>query len=81
MTAAAELRAKALEFAAAGRPAEAAKFLHRALRALPVDVADIEAISLRIRVLATLGYTEAEAGSVPDGLVHLGTAHALASGL
>lgn len=81
VTAAAELRAKAVEVAAAGRPAEAVKILHQALRALPVDSADTEAITMRIRVLVSLGYTEAEAGSVPDGLVHLGTAHALANGL
>jgi len=36
---------------------------------------------MRIRVLVSLGYTEAEAGSVPGGLVHLGTANALAAGL
>jgi CHAT domain-containing protein/tetratricopeptide (TPR) repeat protein len=81
VTAAAELRGKAVEVAAAGRPAEAVKLLHQALRALPVDSADTEALTMRIRVLVSLGYTEAEAGSVPDGLVHLGTANALANGL
>jgi tetratricopeptide (TPR) repeat protein len=81
VAAAADLRGKAVEVAAAGRPAEAVKLLQLALQALPVDDTDVHAVTMRIRVLVSLGYTEAEAGSVPGGLAHLGTANALASGL
>jgi tetratricopeptide (TPR) repeat protein len=81
VTAAADLRSEAVEVAAAGRPAEAVKLLQLALQTLPVDNTAVDAVTMRIRVLVSLGYTEAEAGSVPGGLAHLGTANALASGL
>src|SRR5882757_1893379 len=76
-----ELRAQALEETAAGRPAEAVKLLRRALHSLPVSSGETDVVTVRTRVLATLAYAVAETGSVADGLVHLGTANDLVSGL
>jgi tetratricopeptide (TPR) repeat protein len=76
-----EFRRKALERVQASRSADAIKLLRQALRALPVTSGNPEAIMVRIRVLATLAFAEAETGSVADGLVHLGTASDLVSGL
>ncbi|WP_235921709.1 CHAT domain-containing protein [Lentzea tibetensis] len=72
--AAAALRERARKTAAQGRPAEAVRLLRQALRTLPVSTGDHEAIAVRVRVLCTLAYAEAEIASVADGLVHLGTA-------
>lgn len=60
-----------------GRTAEATKLLRQALQALPVGFSTPDAIELRIRALSALSYTEAETGTVADGLVHLGTANDL----
>jgi tetratricopeptide (TPR) repeat protein len=76
-----ELRAQALEEAAAGRPAEAIKLLRRALYSLPMASGDVDVVTIRTRVLATLAYAVAETGSVADGLIHLGTASDLVNGL
>ncbi|WP_238598754.1 CHAT domain-containing protein [Saccharothrix sp. ALI-22-I] len=48
--------------------------LRRALGALPVTSPNVEATTVRIRILITLSYGEAETGSVEHGLAHLGTA-------
>lgn len=64
----------AQQTAAQGRPAEAVRLLRQALRTLPVNTGAMETISLRVRVLCTLAYAEAEVTTVADGLVHLGTA-------
>ncbi|MFL6144752.1 MAG: CHAT domain-containing protein [Labedaea sp.] len=63
------------------RSADAIKLLHQALRALPLASGDPDAVTTRIRVLATLAFAEAETGSVAAGLVHLGTAGDLLNGL
>jgi CHAT domain-containing protein len=81
VTAAAELRRKAVAAAAAGRPAEAIKILNRALRVLPVDSGSAEVVAIRARVLLSLGWVQAETASLADGLVHLGTARDLVRGL
>jgi tetratricopeptide (TPR) repeat protein len=74
-----ELRNRALNQAQAGRSAEAIKLLRQALSSLPVTAGRPDAIMVRIRVLATLAFAEAEIGSVKDGLMHLGTASDLVS--
>jgi tetratricopeptide (TPR) repeat protein len=79
--AAGELRQRAVDVARGGRSADAIKLLHQALRALPVTSGNLDATAVRIRVLSTLAYAEAETGSVDDGLVHLGTASDLVRGL
>ncbi|MER5263646.1 CHAT domain-containing protein [Actinosynnema sp. NPDC002837] len=48
--------------------------LRRALRALPVMSPSVEATTVRIRILITLSYGEAETDSVEDGLARLRTA-------
>ncbi len=72
--AAADLHRKAFRAASAGRPADAVTLLRRALRALPVISPGVEATTVRIRVLITLSYGEAETDSVEDGLARLRTA-------
>ncbi|KAA2262437.1 CHAT domain-containing protein [Solihabitans fulvus] len=76
-----QLHRRAVATSAKGRPAEAMKLLNRALRALPADSADLEAITVRTKVLNSLAYAEAETGSVADGLAHLDTATELLGGL
>ncbi|MEU5697116.1 CHAT domain-containing protein [Actinosynnema sp. NPDC020468] len=76
---ASELHVQAFRAASAGRPADAVKLLRRALGALPVTSGDVEATTVRIRILITLSYGEAETVSVADGLAHLGTATDLVS--
>ena len=71
---AADLHKKAYRAASAGRPADAVTLLRRALRALPVMSSDVEATTVRIRILITLSYGEAETDSVGDGLARLRTA-------
>ena len=79
--AAAALRREAVEVASAARPAEAIKLLRRALRMLPVDAGDLDAITVRTRILLSLAYVQAETGPITDGLVHLGTARSLVGGM
>ena len=55
--------------------------LRRALRALPVISPSVKATTVRIRILITLSYGEAETDSVEDGLARLRTAAELISGL
>ncbi len=81
VSAAADLRRRAVAAASAGRPAEAIKLLHEALRMLPVASGSAEVIAIRARVLLSLGWVEAETATLADGLVHLGTARDLLSGL
>ncbi|WP_306745570.1 CHAT domain-containing protein [Saccharothrix yanglingensis] len=57
------------------------RLLRRALGALPATPAGTEVTTVRIRVLITLSYGEAETGSVEDGLAHLATANALITAL
>ncbi|MGM1062291.1 CHAT domain-containing protein [Saccharothrix sp. Mg75] len=57
------------------------RLLRRALGALPVTPASPEATTVRIRILITLSYGEAETGSVENGLAHLGTANDLIAAL
>ncbi|WP_228122479.1 CHAT domain-containing protein [Saccharothrix syringae] len=75
---ASELREQGYRAASAGRPADAVELLRRALGALPAPPG---AATLRIRILITLSYAEAETGSVDDGLAHLTTADGLVAGL
>ncbi|HEX6344089.1 CHAT domain-containing protein [Umezawaea sp.] len=75
------LRGQGYRAASAGRPADAAKLLRAALRELPIGSGDPDVVALRVRILITLAYAEAETGSVPDGLAHLGTAHDLTAAL
>ncbi|HWO68474.1 MAG TPA: CHAT domain-containing tetratricopeptide repeat protein [Umezawaea sp.] len=79
--AATALRGQGYRAASAGRPADAAKLLRAALRELPVGSGDPDVVALRVRILITLAYAEAETGSVADGLAHLGIAHDLAAGV
>ncbi len=67
--------------ASAARPAEAIKLLRRALRTLPVDSGDLDAITVRTKILLSMAYVQAETGPITDGLVHLGTARSLVSGM
>jgi tetratricopeptide (TPR) repeat protein len=69
-----DLHKKAFRAASGGRPAEAVTLLRRALRALPVTSSSVEVTTVRIRVLITLSYGEAETDSVEDGLARLRTA-------
>jgi tetratricopeptide (TPR) repeat protein len=78
---AADLHKKAFRAASRGRPADAVTLLRRALRALPVTSTDVEATTVRIRILITLSYGEAETDSVEDGLARLRTAAELIAGL
>ncbi|MEU4739729.1 CHAT domain-containing tetratricopeptide repeat protein [Actinosynnema sp. NPDC023658] len=68
------LHKQAYRAASGGRPAEAVTLLRRALRALPVTSPGVEATTVRIRILITLSYGEAETDSVQDGLARLKTA-------
>ncbi|XVS64933.1 CHAT domain-containing protein [Actinosynnema sp. CA-299493] len=72
--AATDLHKKAFRAASGGRPADAVTLLRRALRALPVTSPNAEATTVRIRILITLSYGEAETDSVEDGLARLRTA-------
>lgn len=81
VSAAAEQRRRAVAAASAGRPAEAIKILHRALRMLPVASGSAQVVAIRARVLLSLGWVEAETATLADGLVHLGTARDLITGL
>jgi CHAT domain-containing protein/tetratricopeptide (TPR) repeat protein len=81
VAAAAAQRRRAVAAASAGRPAEAIKILQRALRLLPVGSGSPDVIAIRARVLLSLGWVQAETVSFADGLVHLGTARDLVSGL
>jgi tetratricopeptide (TPR) repeat protein len=81
VTAAAEHRRRAVAAASAGRPAEAIKILQRALQLLPVASDSAEVVAVRARVLLSLGWVQAETGTLADGLVHLGTARDLVTGL
>lgn len=76
-----QLQRKAVEVAAAARPADAVKLLHQALRTLPVISERLDVVTMRTRVLLTLALAEAETGAVGDGLIHLGTARDLVIGL
>ncbi|MFJ6670034.1 CHAT domain-containing protein [Actinosynnema sp. NPDC091369] len=71
---AADLHKQAYRAASRGRPADAVTLLRRALRALPVISPTVEATTVRIRILITLSYGEAETESVEGGLAHLRTA-------
>ncbi|HEY7592298.1 MAG TPA: CHAT domain-containing protein [Actinophytocola sp.] len=79
--AAAALRVRAVEEAAAARPAPAMQLLRRALRTLPVDSDDLGAITVRTKTLLTMAYVQAETGPITEGLVHLGTARSLVGGM
>lgn len=79
--AATDLRDRALVLARAGRTAEAVTLLQQALRTLAVTSGKPDSIAMRIRVLATMGYAQAETGSIADGMAHLGTASDLVSAL
>jgi tetratricopeptide (TPR) repeat protein len=79
--AAAGLRREAVDVASAARPAEAIKLLRRALRTLPVDSANLDAITVRTKILLSMAYVQAETGPITDGLVHLGTARSLVNGM
>ncbi len=81
VAAAAELRLRAVEVAAAARPAQAITLLRRALRTLPVDSGDLDAITVRTKILLSMAYVQAETGPITDGLVHLGTARGLVNGM
>lgn len=81
LEAADQLQRKAVELAAAARPADAVKLLHQALRALPVISVNLDVVTMRTRVLLTLALALAETGEVADGLVQLGTARDLVGGL
>ncbi|GAB1514754.1 CHAT domain-containing protein [Actinophytocola sp. KF-1] len=76
-----QLQRRAVEVAAAARPADAVKLLHQALRTLPVISERLDVVTMRTRVLLTLALAEAETGAVGDGLIHLGTARDLVIGL
>ncbi|HEV2781620.1 MAG TPA: CHAT domain-containing tetratricopeptide repeat protein [Actinophytocola sp.] len=76
-----ELYGRAVDASRVGHSAEATKLLVEALRALPVASGNPEATALRIKILAVLAYTEAETGSVADGLVYIGTASDLVGAL
>ncbi|MGB3443542.1 MAG: CHAT domain-containing protein [Actinophytocola sp.] len=76
-----QLQRKAVEVAAAARPADAVKLLLQALRTLPVISERLDVVTMRTRVLLTLALAEAETGAVGDGLIHLGTARDLVIGL
>ncbi|MFE9743796.1 CHAT domain-containing protein [Saccharothrix saharensis] len=78
---AADLHKQAFRAASRGRPADAVTLLRRALRALPVISPTVEATTVRIRILITLSYGEAETESVEGGLAHLRTAAELIDGL
>ncbi|TQM81478.1 CHAT domain-containing protein [Saccharothrix saharensis] len=78
---AADLHKQAFRAASRGRPADAVTLLRRALRALPVMSPTVEATTVRIRILITLSYGEAETESVEGGLAHLRTAAGLIDGL
>jgi CHAT domain-containing protein len=67
--------------ASAGRLAEAITLLQRALRLLPVDSGSADVVAIRAKVLLSLGFVQAEMGSLADGLVNLGTARDLVGGL
>ncbi|MGW4114300.1 CHAT domain-containing protein [Actinosynnema sp. NPDC004786] len=77
LEAARDLHGRAYRAASAGRPAEAVTLLRRGLRALPVMSSDVEVTTVRIRILITLSYGEAETDSVEDGLARLRTADGL----
>jgi tetratricopeptide (TPR) repeat protein len=81
IAATAEQRRRAVAAASAGRPGEAIKILQRALRLLPVDSGSADVVAVRARVLLSLGWVLAETASLADGLVHLGTARDLVTGL
>jgi len=81
LQAADQLQRRAVELAAAARPAEAVKLLNQALRALPVISVNLDVVTMRTRVLLTLALALAETGEVADGLVQLGTARDLVGGL
>jgi tetratricopeptide (TPR) repeat protein len=81
LAAADQLQRQAVEIAGAARPADAVKLLKRALRLLPVISTNLNVVTMRTRVLLTLALAEAETGAVADGLIHLGTARDLVSGL
>jgi tetratricopeptide (TPR) repeat protein len=55
--------------------------LQRALHMLPVASGSAEVIAVRARVLLSLGWVQAETGTLADGLAHLGTARDLVTGL
>ncbi|MCE6994143.1 CHAT domain-containing protein [Saccharothrix sp. S26] len=76
-----DLHKQAYRAASRGRPADAVTLLRRALRALPVISPGVEATTVRIRILITLSYGEAETDSVEDGLARLRTAAELIAGL
>lgn len=76
-----ELLRKGVAASNVGRTAEATKLLQRALRALPLESNEPDAIAVRIRILSALSYTVAETDSVADGLIHLGTASNLVGAL
>src|SRR5262249_35292965 len=75
------LRKRAVDVVQSGRSAEGIQLLHEALRSLPISSGSPSATAVRIRVLATLAFAEAETGSVNDGLVHIGTASDLVRSL
>src|SRR4051794_28881100 len=79
--AAAELLVRGVAASNVGRTAEATKLLQQALRALPVGSPSPDALVVRIRVLSALSYTEAETGTVAEGMIHLGTASDLVGAL
>ncbi|NUT52107.1 MAG: CHAT domain-containing protein [Saccharothrix sp.] len=76
---------QAYRAASAGRPADAVTLLRRALRALPAPSPSssptVEATTLRVRILITLSYGEAETDSVEEGLARLREAADLVAGL
>ncbi|GAB2988093.1 CHAT domain-containing protein [Saccharothrix stipae] len=69
-----DLHKKAFRAASGGRPADAVTLLRRALRVLPVTSPSVESTTVRIRILITLSYGEAETESVEGGLARLLTA-------
>lgn len=79
--AAADKHRRAVQIASAARPAEAIKLLREALRVLPIASGQPEAITVRTKILVSLGYVQAETESAAEGLVHLGTASDLVNNL
>ncbi|MBB4968783.1 CHAT domain-containing protein [Saccharothrix violaceirubra] len=78
---AAALHREAFDAASAGRPVDAVRLLRRALTVLPAEPGDADATSVRVRILITLSYGEAETGSIADGLAHLDAATLLVEAL
>lgn len=71
---AAELLERGVAASNVGRTVEATALLRQAIDALPSGVQDPRALSVRIRALCALSYTEAETGTAETGQVRLANA-------